>query len=56
MVDKKIDDKETAKVINNLFLDKRKEFMNNTQLNVEGLSCNVIGEQSISPEQTNKFI
>ena len=55
MVDKKIDQKEAEelKKIYNLYLDKRKEIMKNTQFKVENVSGAVISKDKFSQEKNN---
>ena len=55
MVDKKIDQKEAEelKKIFNLYLDKRKEIMKNTQFKVEDVSGAVISKDNFSQEKNN---
>ena len=56
MVDKKIDEKEAQelKKIYNLYLDKKKEIMKNTQFKVEVVFGDVISKRSFSQEQITK--
>ena len=57
MVDKKIDEKEAQelKKIYNHYLDKRKEFMKNTQFKVEDVFGDVISKDDFSQEQITKL-
>ena len=57
MLDKKIDQKEAEelKKIYNLYLDKRKEIMKNTQFKVEDVFGNVISKDIFSQEHLNKL-
>ena len=54
---KKIDEKEAQelKKIYNHYVDKRKEIMNSTKFRVEDIFGDVIGKDSISPEQITKL-
>ena len=56
MVDKKIDEKEAAelKKIYNHCIDKRTEFMKNTQFKVEDVFGDVISKNNFSQEQITK--
>ena len=58
MIDKKIDEKEghQLKQIYNLFIDKKSEIMKNTSFKVEDIFTDVINKDTISPEQTTKFL
>ena len=57
MIDKKIDRKETEKLkqICNHYIDKRKNIMNSTKFKVEDIFGDVIGKDSILPEQITKL-
>ena len=57
MVDQRIDERETSelKKIYNHYIDKRSEFMKNTQFKVEDVFGDVISKDSFSPEQITKF-
>ena len=50
VVDKKFDQKEAEelKKIYNLYLDKRKEIMRNTQFRIEDVFCDVISKDNLS--------
>ena len=57
MIDKKIDQKEAdqLKQIYNHYIDKKSEFMKNTQFYVEDLFTDVISKDTISTEQITKL-
>ena len=57
MIDKKIDEKEAEqlKQIYNHYLDKKSEFMKNTQFKVEDIFTDVISKDTISTEQITKL-
>ena len=56
MIDKKFDQKEAEqlKQIYNLYFDKRKIFMKNTQFKVEDVFGDVISKENCSQEQLPK--
>ena len=57
MIDKKNDEKESLelKKIYNHYIDKRKEIMNSTKIEVEDIFGDVISKDSTSPEQITKI-
>ena len=57
MVDKKADEKEASelKMVNNHFIDKRKELMKNTSSKVEDVFGVVINKDIFCQEQVTKF-
>ena len=57
MVDKKINEKESEqlKQIYNHYVDKKSEFMKNTQFKVEDIFTDVISKDTISREQITKL-
>ena len=56
MVDKTVVEKEALELnkIYDLYIDKRKEIMKNTQFRVKYIFGDAISEVSISPDKTNK--